>query len=95
MEMFGDDLLEQIQSAVQPGQVINTLGRSRPNQIISIGRHGILVETERSTAKGSGPQLVPAWMIDIAWRHLILRGRLSNQTAQANSSIVPTAAMNS
>jgi hypothetical protein len=59
--------------------VINTLGIARPNRIVSIDREGILVETQRSIDNGTGPQLVPAWMIATAWEHLRLRGRLSNQ----------------
>lgn len=64
---------------MSPGEVINTLGIARPNRVVSIDRHGILVETERSTDKGTGPPLVPAWMVVTAWDHLCLHVRLSNQ----------------
>ena len=64
-----------VEHAVRPGQVINTLGIARPNRIVSIDRAGVLVETERSAEKGTGPQLVPAWMIATAWQHLRVHGR--------------------
>lgn len=78
-QAFSADLLERVQHAVQPGQVINTLGIARRNRIVAISRDGILVETDRSDAMGKGPQLVPAWMVEIAWDHLCLHGHLSNQ----------------
>lgn len=77
--VFDDELLHRVEGAVSPGGVINTLGIARPNRIVSIDRHGLLVETEHSTDKGTGPQLVPAWMVATAWEHLCLHGRLSNQ----------------
>ncbi len=73
-----DDLLERIQSAVQPGDEILTLSRKRPNVIATIDREGIWVQTSRSDSRRSGPQLVPAWMIVTAWRHLQTNGVLSN-----------------
>ena len=76
---FDAELLGRVEDAVRPGEVINTLGIARPNRVVSIDRDGVLVETERSIDKGTGPQLVPAWMIATAWQHLRLHGRLSNQ----------------
>lgn len=74
-----DDLLERIHSVVQPGDEILTLGRNRPNAIAAIEREGIWVRTSRSDSRRSGPQLVPAWMIVTAWRHLQTNGALSNR----------------
>lgn len=65
-----DGLLEKIQAAVHPGDEIPTLTTKRPNVIAAIGREGFWVETLRSDSRKSGPQLVPAWMIITAWRHL-------------------------
>lgn len=70
-DSLSDDLLARIRHAIGPGQTIPTLSRGRPNAIVSIEREGIEVETVRSSAKGSGPQLVPAWMIQRAWDHLV------------------------
>lgn len=74
---FDDDLLRRVEAAVQPGAVIVTLGISRPNRVVSVAPDGILVETERSAARGTGPQLVPAWMVQTAWDHLRSAGTLT------------------
>lgn len=34
--------------------------------------------TERSAARDTGPQLVPAWMIQAGWEHLRSYGSLTN-----------------
>lgn len=73
-----DDILERILNVVQPGDEILTLSSKRPNVIAAVDRAGVWVETLRSQSRGSGPQLVPAWMIVKAWRHLGKTGVLSN-----------------
>ncbi|ODQ90910.1 hypothetical protein BHQ18_09390 [Mycolicibacterium flavescens] len=73
-----DELYDRIASVVEAGGEIATLSIKRPNWISSCDRSGVRVETERSRAKGSGPQLVPAWMISIAWERLSRRGVLSH-----------------
>jgi len=75
---FDDELFERIQSIVRPGEEILTLAGKRPNVIASIDRDGIRVKTLRSESRRSGPQLVPAWMIVKAWRHLQKTGVLTN-----------------
>ncbi len=73
-----DDLLDRILGVVQPGDEILTLSNKRPNVIAGVDREGVWVETLRSQSRGSGPQLVPAWMIVKAWRHLQKAGVLSH-----------------
>ena len=73
-----DDLLDRILAAVQPGDEILTISSKRPNVIAAVDREGVWVETLRSQSRGSGPQLVPAWMIVKAWRHLGKTGVLSH-----------------
>jgi hypothetical protein len=75
-----DELRHRIEAAVPDDGVIETLGRNRPNRVMSIRPDGLRVETERSVKMEAGPQLVPAWMIVTAWEHLRRHGRLSNQT---------------
>ena len=75
---FEQDLLDRIRRAVSPGDVIHTLAAAQPNHIVSIAPIGILVETQRSSKSRSGPQLVPAWMIQSAWDHLARHGVLTN-----------------
>jgi hypothetical protein len=78
--LFDDDFLERLRRTVDVGTEIPTLSaRHRPNRIAAIEPDGIRVETQRSTGRGSGPQLVPAAMILTAWEHLLAHGRLSNK----------------
>jgi hypothetical protein len=72
---FRPDTLQRVRDSVQPGQTIRTLSRAMPNRIVAIDPEGILVDTERS--KGSA-QLVPAWMIEVAWDQLRRQGTLTN-----------------
>ena len=74
---FDNELLERIQSVVRPGDEIYTLAIKRPNVITAIDQDGIWVRTLRSDSRRAGPQLVPAWMIVKAWRHLQKTGVLS------------------
>lgn len=76
---FTDDVFEKVCATVTDGEVISTLGISRPNWIAGIDRDGILVETMRSQNINRGPQLVPAWMINVAWAHLRTHGTLSQK----------------
>lgn len=74
---FDDDLLVRIHAAVKPGDEMLTLANRKPNVITGIDREGIWVQTQRSASLGTGPQLVPAWMIVTAWEHLRKEGPLS------------------
>lgn len=75
-----DELLEaelrKLEQAV--GQVV-TLSNGKPNRIERVDSSGVLMSTEASEAKGSGAQLVPAWMLNVAWRHLRSTGSLTNR----------------
>jgi hypothetical protein len=78
VELDGE-LYERVCSAVRPGDEITTLSNKRVNRIASLGPPGVFVETSRSDARGTGPQLVPAWMIQTAWDHLCRTGELSHR----------------
>ncbi|WKG04658.1 hypothetical protein [Mycolicibacterium sp. HK-90] len=73
-----DDMLERITAVVARSDVIETLSNKRSNWIASFDRAGVWVETERSRARTSGPQRVPAWMIAVAWERLCKNGTLSH-----------------
>lgn len=75
---FDDDLLARILAVIQPGDEILTLSSKRPNVIAAVDSEGVWVETLRSQSRGSGPQLVPAWMIVKAWGHLQKAGVLTH-----------------
>lgn len=74
-----ESLKRRIEAAVVPGQVILTLGISHPNRVVAVTDEGVLVETSRSERRGTGPQLVPARMVTVAWEHLARHGRLRQQ----------------
>lgn len=75
--LAGEDLRGRITRAVRPGDVITTLSQGQPNTIVWIGPQGIAVETRRSREQGTGPQLVPYWMIERSWTHLVAHGRVT------------------
>ncbi len=72
-----DDLYNRIASVIAVGDEIETLSIKRPNWIASVDRTGVWVETGRSRSRQSGPQLVPAWVIAVAWDRLCMNGTLS------------------
>ena len=76
---FDDTLFDQVSDVVGPGTVILTLSTKNLNRVTGVDRKGVLVETERSVSRGTGPQLVPAWMIATAWDRLCDKGELSQQ----------------
>jgi HKD family nuclease len=61
------------------GETIETLADGRPNRIVEVDQSGVLVETEGSRRKRSGPQRVEPWMLNDAWEHLRERGELTNR----------------
>lgn len=73
-----DDLFERIAKVVAGTDFVETLSNKRTNWMSSFDRWGVWVETERSRARASGPQLVPAWMIVVAWEQLCKNGTLSH-----------------
>ena len=74
-----DELFDRVRSAIKSGDEISTLSNKRPNRVISVDRSGVSVETLRSDRLGTGPQVVPAWMIVAAWEHLRERGELTHR----------------
>jgi len=73
------DLLRLIRESVMVGDVIRTLGTAQPNRIVSIEASGIRVATRRSDLRGTGPQLIPGWMITTAWDYLRQNGSLTQR----------------
>jgi hypothetical protein len=79
-EVFSEDLLKKIQKYLSIGSEIRTLAHNQSNKIADINPAGVLVETERANINNSGPQLVDAWMLQLAWDYIKSNGQLSNQT---------------
>jgi len=76
---FDPALYELLRAEVDRDPVFLTLGgRPRPNRVTALTPTGLCVETERSRARGTGAQFVPAWMVELAWDALRTHGTLSN-----------------
>jgi hypothetical protein len=77
-EVFSLDLEARILRTFHKGQIIKTISHGQDNRIVEILPTGILMETGRTESRGTGPQLVDAWMIELAWDSLKSYGKLSN-----------------
>lgn len=77
-EPLSEALLALLRDRVPRGQALLTLSDGKPNWIVDVNTEGVWVETQRSRGKGSSPQLVDAWMLDLAWSELTSQGHLSN-----------------
>ncbi len=84
-DVGGDDELEPallagIEQQRRQDPVFRTLGaQPAPNLVTDVTPSGVYVETERSKAARRPPQLVPAWMFNLAWDVLRARGLLTNK----------------
>ncbi len=85
------DLLRRLTTVVPPGTTVRTIASSRPNEVVDIGPDGVWIHTEKSS-KETGPQLVPAWMLNEAWARLTADRSLSNtdliKTVKRSSAVL-------
>lgn len=79
-EALSGPLLRKLARRLPNGTVVETLAKGMPNQIADVSPAGILIETRRSQARGTPPQLVEPWMLQLAWDYLSAHGELSNTT---------------
>ncbi|UAL31146.1 hypothetical protein K8W59_06655 [Nocardioides rotundus] len=84
---FNPDLLAHLEKHCPAGSIIPTISSGAPNRIAYLRPIGIGVETDRSRSRGDAPQLVPAWMVDVAWRRLHERGSLTNRELLASEGL--------
>ena len=74
-------LFDLVRREVARDPVFATLGGApRRNVAAGVAPEGVYVETARSRGRGSGAQLVPGWMIGLAWDALRARGTLTNRS---------------
>lgn len=86
-DVLGPDLLELLRDVADRTPVLATLGGGRRNRIAAVASEGVRMETSSSIEKGSGPALVPAWMIEVAWAHLRASGSLTRTYLQADDGL--------
>jgi hypothetical protein len=72
-------LLGHLEDLARRSPAVATLSTGRVNRIASVGAEGARIETDNTDDKRSGPQLVPAWMLNTAWHHLTVTGSLENR----------------
>ncbi len=79
-EEIDPELLAMISAEIVREPKLYTLGSApKPNFVRDVAASGLWVETERSRAQEAGAQLVPPWMLNLAWDTLKARGELSNR----------------
>lgn len=84
---LSDELYRLLAELKARTPLITTVSNGKPNRIVSVARGGVRIETGASLEKGSGPQLVPAWMINVAWNHLRSSGSLTAKYLLASSGL--------
>ncbi|MFW5921567.1 MAG: phospholipase D family protein [Polyangiales bacterium] len=79
-EAIDPELLRLIAAAAEDEPRFYTLGPSpKPNYVRDATPSGLYVETERSRERKGGPEVVPPWMLNVAWEVLRSRGALTNR----------------
>lgn len=80
-EEIAPNLLAALLSLKRASPVLQTLGPNpKPNWLVEVTPSEVLVETEKTKQERTGPQSVPAWMLNLAWEYLTSRGELTNST---------------
>ncbi|MFI5401546.1 MAG: hypothetical protein ACHQ1G_01210 [Planctomycetota bacterium] len=73
-------LQDLVRREVARDPVFPTLGRApKRNLVVRVAPEGVYVETARSRERGAGAELVPSWMIGLAWDALRAHGTLTNR----------------
>jgi HKD family nuclease len=86
-EHLDEDLLRLLRQAIPNGTTVPTLNQGRPNTVIDITPHGVYLHTLRSQTRQSGPQLLPAWMLQLAWDYLQQHRTLTNRHLLATDGL--------
>jgi len=86
-QLLGAELLALLRAVQAETPVVTTVADGRSNWICAVDERGVRLETERSRRDGTGDQLVPAWMLEVAWEHLRTHGSLQNRYLVATSGL--------
>jgi hypothetical protein len=73
------DLHALIEAALARDPILRTLATGAQNEVTAISADGLHVHTARTRTRGEGAQLVPGWMIRLAWDYLQAHGALDNR----------------
>jgi hypothetical protein len=86
-EQLDAELLLSIRAAVAADPIVPTIAERRPNSVREVTADGVWAETERSRDLRRPPQLVRAWMIQIAWEYLRSHRSLTNRYLLAGDGL--------
>lgn len=81
------DLFALLEQYAPVGSTVATVSSGASNLIVALDRTGVDVETDRTKDRSTGPQRVPAWMIEAAWQRLVSQGRLTNKELLATDDL--------
>jgi hypothetical protein len=81
------ELLQLLRDLAAATPVVQTLSRQHANRIDRVEPAGVWLTIETASSKGTGPQRVPAWMLNAAWHHLQEHGELSQQYLRSASGL--------
>jgi hypothetical protein len=85
--VLAPDLLAAITAALAVDPVVKTISDAKENWVHEVTPDGVWVETAKSRALGRPPQLVEAWMIQIAWEWLQAYGSIAARFLVANDGL--------
>lgn len=86
-EVLAPELLAAIIAALAADPIVRTIADGKENRVTDITPDGVWVETDKSRAQGRPPQLVEAWMIQIAWDWLQARGTITARFLVADDGL--------
>jgi hypothetical protein len=87
-ETFSSELYTAVRAAVAANKgLFTTLVHGKINRVTEVTPVGVYVITDATKAKGMPPQLVPAWMLQLAWDYLRTRGSLTNRYLLATDGL--------
>ncbi len=86
-EVLAPDLLAAIIASLSTERVVRTIADGKENWVRDVTPDGVWVETHRSRAQKRPPQLVEAWMIQIAWDWLEAHGRITAKFLVADDGL--------
>jgi HKD family nuclease len=86
-DVFAPDLWGQLEASLASGMTVPTVVERKPNRIVQLILSGVWIETTRSRDRGRGAELVPAWMLNIAWDYLAANGQLTNRYLLAGDGL--------
>jgi len=81
-ETITPELFAALVREYEADPVFKTITHGKPDHVVDVRRSGVLVATERTLRRRTGPQNLDAWMLNLAWDWLRSRGELANRVLE-------------